>query len=173
VAVRTTPGSGKLGAVHPGDVPRSGGQSTRPAARLLPFSVSAVVVDTTAVLSIVGRVSLEALTECRHAVDHLLRDGVEQITVDLQDAHFDEESIALLALMRRYTARQGVRLVLAEIPLQVARVLERAGVSWLFRTSAETDGTVPVDDPRISERRRSNRNAPDRRAPRPPTAAGD
>ncbi|HET9657078.1 MAG TPA: STAS domain-containing protein [Kineosporiaceae bacterium] len=170
MAVRTTPSSGQLGdGPPPGDAEEPGGQPQRQPAHLLPFSVSAVVVDSTAVLSIVGRVRLGALPACRHAVDNLLRDGVEQITVDLQVAHFDDESIALLALMRRYTARHGVRLTLAEIPPQVARVLERAGVSWLYRTSAESSGTVPLDDPRGSERRHSERDTPDRRAPRPPT----
>jgi anti-anti-sigma factor len=98
-----------------------------------PFAVSTVVVGTTAVLSLEGRVDLSALPACRHAVDELLRDGVTQITVDLQVAHFDDESIALLALMRRYALRHRARLALADIPPHVARVLERTGVSWLYR----------------------------------------
>jgi anti-anti-sigma factor len=98
-----------------------------------PFTVSTLVIGTAAVLSLAGRVDLATLPACRRAVDDLLQESVELITVDLQVAHFDDESIALLALMRRYAARHGVRLALADIPPHVARVLDRAGVSWLYR----------------------------------------
>jgi anti-anti-sigma factor len=104
------------------------------------FCVSSLVVDRTAVLSLSGRVDLGALPACRRAVDALLRDGIDEITVDLQVAHFDDESIALLALMRRYAARHGARLILADIPAHVARVLDRTGVAWLYRP----DGPFPA-----------------------------
>jgi anti-anti-sigma regulatory factor len=91
------------------------------------------VADETAVLSLSGRVDLASLPVCRRAVDGLLRNGVQQITVDLQVARFDDESIALLALMRRYAARHGTRLVLAEIPPHVSELLDRTGVRWLYR----------------------------------------
>jgi anti-anti-sigma factor len=102
-----------------------------------PFAVSTLVIGATAVLSLAGRVDLATLPECRRAVDDLLQERVELITVDLQVAHFDGESIALLALMRRYAARHGARLVLADIPPHVARVLDRAGVGWLYRPERE------------------------------------
>jgi anti-anti-sigma factor len=105
-----------------------------------PFCVSSLMVDRTAVLSLSGRVDLGALPACRREVDALLREGVTEITVDLQVAHFDDESIALLALMRRYAARHGARLMLADIPAQVARVLDRTGVAWLYRP----DGPFPT-----------------------------
>jgi anti-anti-sigma factor len=98
-----------------------------------PFTVSTLVIGTTAVLSLAGRVDLATLPACRRAVDDLLQERVELITVDLQVAHFDDESITLLALMRRYAARHGARLALADIPPHVARVLDRAGVGWLYR----------------------------------------
>lgn len=103
-----------------------------------PFSVSTVVVDATAVLSLTGRVDLAALPTCRRAVDDLLREGVGLITLDLQVAHFDDESITLIALMRRYALRHGARLVLADIPPHIARVLNRTGVGWLYRSDDNT-----------------------------------
>jgi len=108
-----------------------------------PFAVSTVMLDGTAVLQLSGRVDLNALPTCRRAVDALLRDGVEQITVDLQVARFDDESIALLALMRRYAARHGARLILADIPPHVALLLERTGVSWLYRTDGQPGAGQP------------------------------
>jgi len=118
-----------------------------------PFAVETVAAGRTAVLSLSGRVDLTALPGCRRAIDTLLREGVVEITVDLQVARFDDESIALLALMRRYALRHGARLVLADIPPHVARVLRRTGVSWLYRNdttgsphppSATSVGGVPL-----------------------------
>lgn len=132
--------------------PSDDGVSTVPVRPTGPFSVSTVIVDTTAVLSLAGRVDLTALPMCRRAVDTLLRDGVTLITVDLRVAHFDDESIALLALMRRYALRHGARLALADIPAHVARVLDRTGVSWLYRQDG-TDGDTEGGEPRGSDRR--------------------
>jgi anti-anti-sigma factor len=106
-----------------------------------PFCVSSLMVDRTAVLSLSGRVDLGALPACRREVDALLREGIDEITVDLQVAHFDDESIALLALMRRYAARHGARLILTDIPAQVARVLDRTGVAWLYRPDGPSTTT--------------------------------
>jgi anti-anti-sigma factor len=123
-----------------------------------PFAVSTVVVDATAVLSLTGRVDLAALPTCRRTVDDLLREGVGLITLDLQVAHFDDESIALIALMRRYALRHGARLVLVDIPPHVARVLDRTGVGWLYRSEdnardAEKDAGEAVLRPARSRRR--------------------
>ena len=134
-----------------------------------PFSVSSLVVEATAVLSLAGRVDLAALPACRHAVDGLLHEGVQEITVDLQVAHFDDESIALLALMRRYAARHGARLVLADIPPHVGRVLDRTGVGWLYRTEGvETGRDAPnaVRGPRNGSLKRTTGTGDARRADR-------
>lgn len=125
--------------VSPEREPSGDGTPTTPADLVGSFTVSTVVVGTTAVLSFAGRVDLAALPTCRRAVDSLLREGITLITVDLQVAHFDDESIALLALMRRYVLRRGARLALADIPPHIARVLARTGVGWLYRP----DSAVP------------------------------
>jgi anti-anti-sigma factor len=112
-----------------------------------PFSISSVVVGTTAVLKLAGRVDLGTLPTCRRAVDALLQDGVTLITVDLRVAGFDDESIALLALMRRYTLRHGARLALVDIPPHIARVLDRTGVGWLYRQDGDTPTPTPAPTP--------------------------
>lgn len=119
--------------IPPEREPSSNGAPATAVNLIGPFTVSTLVIGTTAVLSLAGRVDLATLPACRRAVDDLLQESVELITVDLQVAHFDDESIALLALMRRYAARHGVRFALADIPPHVARVLDRAGVGWLYR----------------------------------------
>jgi anti-anti-sigma regulatory factor len=113
--------------------PSGDGTPAAPANLIGPFTLSSVLVGSTAALSLAGRVDLAALPACRHAVDGLLREGATLITVDLQVAHFDDESIALLALMRRYALRHGARLALADIPPHIGRVLTRTGVGWLYR----------------------------------------
>lgn len=108
-----------------------------------PFAVDSVVAGRTAVLSLSGRVDLTALPNCRRAVDTLLRAGVVEITVDLRVARFDDESIALLALMRRYALRHGARLLLTDIPPHIEQVLRRTGVSWLYHDDTAAASAPP------------------------------
>lgn len=102
------------------------------------FSVTLLLTSTAAVVSLRGVVDLDAVPVCRQKLVAAVNARVGVVLVDLSDAAFRRESVALLGLMRRYLYRHGVWMALTEIPPQVEQVLERARVLTLYeRVSAD------------------------------------
>lgn len=106
------------------------------------LEVAASVRRGTPVLRLRGRLSRPGLVQCRAAIDNALATGTAHLVVDLRDATFDQTSVALLGLVRRYCARRHTTVVLARVPHPVRDLLRQARVSDLYRVFATVDDAL-------------------------------
>jgi hypothetical protein len=98
------------------------------------------VVTGVPVVAFEGHLGPEVVRECSSTFAGAVRLRPRWIVADLSRAAIDDESVAVLAWLRRFAGRHGIKLVLASVPPRAVDVLRRADVAALYELYA----TVPL-----------------------------
>lgn len=102
------------------------------------------------VLAVEGPLGAVDLRTCRMVLDDLLKSAPEVVAVDVNSAMCGNACLVVLALIRRYAARRGVRLVLTVSSRPLIARLRRARLADLYPVIREApelypDAPVPGD----------------------------
>ena len=84
-------------------------------------------------LALSGEVDVLTAAAIRSAASLAIAEGAPELRLDLRDVTFmDSQGVSALVDAHRALARQGARLVLADAPVRVSRLLELTGLDQVI-----------------------------------------
>jgi hypothetical protein len=127
-----------------GDSGRAGGRRA-PAELVVTTSLPAVGV---VLITVRGPFGADALATSRQTADDVLALEPTDVVLDLSRARCDATTVPVLALLRRYVARRGVRIGLTSTSRVILAMLRRAGQADHYRVIRPVDlaATLPRID---------------------------